>query len=172
MCSIDSMVLWTSAIAFATILYMGTTILIWLSMRKQLKIMEASNRPFVAPTVFKTFQTDDGGLDITIQIENTGAIPATNLAIDWNIFINDIKQPSGFNKAQPAILLPSRNMYLPASFNKNIFDALKTKESIMQIIISISYQGYTKKNYTTYHKTKYDPSIDINAYVPIETRMN
>ena len=172
MCSIDPMILWTGAIAIATIAYMVTTFFILLSMRKQLRIMEVSNRPFVAPTVFKTLQTDDGGLDITIQIENTGSLPATNLTIDWTIFINDIEHTKSLNKSQPAILLPSRNMYLPAIFNKNIFDALKTKESMMQIIINISYQGYADKNYTTYHKTKYDPSIDINAYVPIETRMD
>lgn len=166
------MILWTGAIAIATIAYMVTTVLIWLSMRKQLKIMEVANRPFVAPTVFKTVQTDDGGIDITIQIENTGSLPATNLAFDWNIFINDIKQPGGFNKAQPAILLPSNRIYLPASFNPNVFAALKSKSSVMKIAINISYQGLNEKSYTTHHETKYDPSIDINAYIPIETSMD
>jgi hypothetical protein len=172
LCTIDTVELWTAVIGIATTLYMVTTILILLAMRKQLALMEASNRPFVAPTIFKTFQADDGGLDITIQVENTGTIPATNVTIDWAILINDREQPRSLNKPQPAILLPSRNMYLPATFNKNVFDALKTKESIMQIVINISYQGYAEKCYTTYHKTKYDPSIDINAYVPIETRMD
>ena len=172
MCSINPMVLWTSAIAVFTFIYMVATIFILFSMRKQSKIMEASSRPFVAPTAFKTLQDDEGGMKITVKIENTGPLPATHLAVDWDIFIDNIKQPSGFNRAQPAILLPSNNIYLPTSFNKNVFDALKTKESIMQVVINISYQGFTNHNYTTYLKTQYDPSIDINAYVPIASGMD
>ena len=183
MCSIDPMTLWTSAIAFSTFVYMIATIFILLSIQKQSKflksqlllnkeIFEISIRPFVAPTVFHTVPDNDGGINVTIEIENTGSFPATHLVIDWDIFVNDMKQPSSFNKARPAILLPSNNICLPTSFNKNVFDALKTKESIMQVVINISYQGFTNKNYTTYLKTQYDPSIGINAYVPIDSSMN
>lgn len=168
----DPLVFLTFVIALATVLYMIFTVLMWLSMKNSLnlskQIFESTNRPFIGISEFSVQFTDDGLLNPFFRYTNFGAIPAKQLLLKIEYFLNS-KSIFTFKIDLPNLFPKDKSMWgnvIKSDFIKNKL----TPSDIFSFSMIIEYNGVTKVSHSTKEFYKYDNAN--NSFIITESIWN
>ncbi len=153
----------TFIIAFATIVNIGISTLMWVVTKENTeisrKVLEASFRPYVGSPRARAARLKNDALGIEIEIKNFGRIPAYKFeVITWGVMLDGVEPnerklgPSG----TPTLLLPTASNFLQARLGSGFYSKVVSGQTKLEIELEVQYTDATGKYYRYRIKYAYD----------------
>ena len=156
----------TAVIAFAAIVNLLVSVLMWLATNRSAKItekiFEAAHRPYLG-IVREDVVKNDREMTTTIRavVKNSGGVLARDIRHDWKILI-DGKVTSMPSSEEPAVLVPEAEMTFAGEIDVSSkeYSSILSGEAKLLSTFNLRYKGVTQKEYHYATKREYDHTVD------------
>jgi hypothetical protein len=148
----DPITLATLVIAVSTVVSVVVSVLMWAAMRRQTKVtqamFEAAYRPYIGAIELSPMTSiqELAWTVLTLQVKNSGSIPAFGLTATWKLLIDGQSILQNV-PSQKLTLLPNTFAHLNTEFTvaREVYE--KVKIGKLRFSVTIDYQGVKNKKY-------------------------
>lgn len=162
----DPVTVATVVIAAATVVNLLVSAGLWYATARTATIaehaFEAANRPYVGvESLIPGMDQTKRQLNITPILKNFGTVPAEELVLSWEVFLNDVAQPTTRLPDKPSTLFPTETARLHAVFAEPTYGQILAGTVTLDVIITAVYKGPGNKSYVYKEKSQYDPLRNV-----------
>jgi hypothetical protein len=100
------------------------------------------------------------GMDFNAEVRNFGPVPGLNFKPEWRIFVNGVELANQHVPSTPTTLYPTQSVTFRGGFRQEKFRRIANGTDILEVEVTISYDGPTGSYPTDCAKMRYENTLN------------